>query len=373
MDIELLDHDTLELLRDSLARYGRERYDFESRCARLATPEGFGREAWKDYAEMGWLAMPQPVEAGGFGSAPQAVGALMEFAGRSLALEPLFASVVLGGRLLGLLEGDAGAQAMLEALAEGRALIALAHGESDTESVIDQVAGAPGGVDTRCKEGRLHGHKRLVLHGDAADILLVTARDTGGALRLYQVAGDAPGLSRQSFRLADGRGAAHLTLQGVPGQALGGDADIGALLERTYGEACLALCADTLGASQALNALTLAYLKERRQFGVPIGSYQALQHRMVELYMLETEGRAVLNAAHRAGPDARRAATHAALAHVMHLGRQASHEAVQMHGGIGVTEELAVSHYFRRILVNNRLLGDRDAHLRRFAEAQGLT
>ena len=127
-----------------------------------------------------------------------------------------------------------------------------------------------------------------------------------------------------------------------------------------------------LGAAKALNALTLAYLKERRQFGRTLGSNQALQHRMVELYMLEEEGRAVICAAYRAEPGWRSAAIHAALAHVMTLARQASHEAVQLHGGMGITEELAVSHYFRRLMVVNRLLGDRAEQLERFVALAAL-
>lgn len=362
MQHELLDTGTLDLLRESLQRYAREKYGFDRRRERLASSAGFGRDAWHDYAQMGWLAIPLPAQDGGFGSAPQAIGALMEYAGQALALEPLFASVVLCGRLFGLAGDDPAARQALQSLADGSLTCALAHAE-------DAGDGMNGAVGARCRDGRLSGHKSIVLHGDQAGQLVVTARDGHGTPGLYLVDAEQPQVERTAYRLVDGRGAANLRFTDAAARPLAAGIDARELLARALEDASLALCAEALGASRALNALTLAYLKERRQFGRPIGANQALQHRMVELYMLEEEGRAVLGAAYRASPGARTAAVHAALAQLMTLGRQASHEAVQLHGGIGVTEELAVSHYFRRIMVINRLLGDRELHLQRFAAA----
>jgi alkylation response protein AidB-like acyl-CoA dehydrogenase len=360
MDKAHMDADTLNPLRESLARYGRERYTLEQRRERMASAVGFGVDAWADYAEMGWLALPASADDGGFASDPQAIGALMQYAGQALAVEPLFASVVLCGRLFGLAGEDALARASLQALAQGTRVFALAHAEDD----IDGMA-AP--VTASVRDGRLTGTKRVVLHGDSAHSLLVTARDAAGRAGFYLVDATLWQVRRSAFRLIDGRGAANIDFADAPADAIAEGRDAEALLAQVLDDARLALCSEGYGAAKALNALTLAHLKDRKQFGRAIGTNQALQHRMVELYMLQEEGRAVIGAAYLAERSGRRAAIHAALAHVMTLGRQASHEAVQMHGGIGITEELAVSHYFRRIMVVNRLLGDRAAQVERFA------
>lgn len=366
MEQQLLDADTLGLLRDSLARYGREQYAFEQRRGRLAAPAGYGQDAWQDYARMGWLALAASTDEGGFDSAPEAISALMHYVGASLALEPVFASVVLCGRLFGLAGADPVARQALQQLGAGEGVFALAHAEDASD-------GMNGEVHARWRDGRIDGRKLVVLHGDSATQLLVTARDGEGLLGLFLVDAAQPQVQRSAYRLVDGRGAANVAFAGAPARRFADAQDVERMLARALDDARLALCAEALGASEALNALTLAYLKDRRQFGRPIGTNQALQHRMVELYMLQEEGRCVVNAAYRAAPEARRAAILAALAQVMTLGRQASHEAVQLHGGIGVTEELAVSHYFRRLMVVNRLLGDRDRHVQQFAAALAQT
>lgn len=358
-----LDADTLALLADSLDRYRRDAYAFERRRARMATGDGFGRDAWRDYAAMGWLALPLGPEDGGFGGAPEAIAALMRYVGASLALEPVFASVVLCGSMLGRAGGDPLARESLRALAEGRAILALAHAE-------DAADGVDGEVAATVRDGRLHGRKLLVLHGDRADRLLVTARDAGGALGLHLVDADAPGVLRSAHRLVDGRGAADVHFEGAPARAVAAGRDAAALVREALDDARLALCSETLGAGAELNATTLAHLKSRSQFGRPIGTNQSLQHRMVELYMAEEESRAVIDAALRAPDAARGAAVAAACAQLAAFGRLAAHEAVQLHGGLGITEELAVSHYFRRLMVTGRLLGDRAAHLRRFDAAR---
>lgn len=362
MQQELLDADTLNLLRDSLERYARARYGFDQRRERLATRAGFGVDAWRDYAEMGWLAMPSAVEDGGFGSAAQAIGALMQYVGGALALEPVFASVVLCGRVFGLCEPDASARQCLQSLAEGRAVYALAHVEDPGDALGGEVA-------ARVRQGRLNGRKLVVLHGDSADHLVVSARDEEGAFGLFLVDAAQPQIRRDAYRLVDGRGAANIAFEAAACTRIASGSDAERVFGQALDDARLALCAEAYGACKALNALTLAYLKDRRQFGRAIGTNQALQHRVVELYLLEEEGRAVIGAAYRASGCERRVATLAALAHVMTLARQASHEAVQLHGGIGMTEELAVSHYFRRLMVINRLLGDREQALQSFAEA----
>lgn len=361
MQDDTLDAETLGLLEESLQRYGRERYGFETRKGYMRAPDAFGREAWDDYAAMGWLAIPLPADDGGFGSAPEAIGTLMHYVGSSLALEPVFASVVLCGRILGLAGDVAGARECLQALGQGT-IFALAHAENADDGML-------GEPQARCVSGLLSGSKSIVLHGDTAERLLVTARDDDQALGIYLVEAGQPAVRRSAFRLVDGRGAANIQFDVAKATPLAVGPNARQILERALDDARLALCSEGLGVGAAVNAMTLAYLKERRQFGRPIGANQALQHRMVELHMLQEESRCVISAAHRATPSQRPKSVLAALAHVVAFTRQATHEAVQMHGGIGITEELAVSHYFRRAMVIQRLLGDRAFLLQQFAQA----
>ena len=363
MNASAIDDETLGLLNASIERYGEEKYGFAARRAHLQAAPWFSRKAWQDYAALGWLALPRPHQQGGFANHPAALGALMRYAGETLALEPLFAGVVLCGPLLAAC-GDA-AEEHLSAFCAGHRHFALAHAEELSDG-LDGVVGA------QVRAGKLNGRKTMVLHGDAADQLIVSARNEDGALGLFLVAAAEAGVRKTICRLVDGRGAAGFEFVDAttlplcaPGAGL-------PLLRETFDHARLAMCSEALGAIHVLNRDTLAYLKTRKQFGRPIGTNQVLQHRMVEMVMQEQECAAVIEAAQRAvhlpGNLWRRAVAGAA-AHVMQVGRHVSHEAVQMHGGIGMTDELAIGHYFKRIMVINRLLGDRDAHLAAFAQA----
>jgi hypothetical protein len=365
-----IDAETLAMLRESMTRYRQNEYKFERRTARLGKAPGYDPAAWRDYAAFGWLGLPLPEAQGGFDGDLAAVGALMEYVGGALALEPVFASSVLAGGLLARC-GDRNAVQWLEAIAEGKAIFALAHAESPDQ-------GQSSVVRATLAEGRLSGEKLVVLHGDVATHFLVTARTEGGdgsagSLALARVEAGGAGVAVTPYALVDGRGAATCEFDGAPAAIVSLDAN--ALLERTLDEARLALCSETLGAVRALNEATNAYLKTRKQFGRPIGSNQALQHRMVELLMLQEELQSVIEAACRAcdGPQGRRVrAISAAAAHAATAARLCAHEAVQMHGGMGITTALPVSHYFKRLMVTARLLGDRDQYMRRFAAADAV-
>ena len=367
-----LDSETLQLFTDSVERYGQDQYGFDTYRALLQAAPACSQQAWSDYAQMGWLGAALPVDDGGFGSDPKAVAALMRYVGERLALEPLFTSAVVSGRLLALCGNDPAAHTRLQSLAAGDRIFALAHTEHSADAFDGHVAATVAG-------GKLYGHKRVVLHGDLADQLIVSVAESAGdraadaqRLSLYGVDVGQPGVRKTSYRLIDGRGAASFDFNGAKVTLLGPAGEGATLLAPALLDARLALCAEAHGAMRVLNRLTLAYLKERRQFGRAIGMNQVLQHRMVELYMLEHEAAAVIAAAERAvglGATQRARAVMGAVAHVMTAGRHISHEAVQMHGGMGTTDELAVSHYFKRVMVVNRLLGDRDAHLDAFARA----
>ena len=373
----LIDNETRGLLRESMSRFRADAYAFEHRKKWLAeglAPDaqavpGYSVAAWREYARLGWLAIPLPADVGGFDGDPRAIADLMEYLGGTLALEPVFASAVLCGRLLAAVPDAA---PRLAAIASGEAIYALAHAESPER-------GAPGAVAAEYRGGAVSGCKVVVLHGDVATHFLVTARDAdAGRIVLACVEAGAAGVSTAHYRLVDGRGAATLTLDRVAAALI--DADTASRVERVMTEARLALCSEALGAIRALVDITNDYLKTRKQFGRPIGANQALQHRMVELFMVQEELQAAIEAAQRAhgpyaaGLDAAREAAFircvsAAAAFSGYAGRLVAHEAVQLHGGMGMTRDLPVSHYLKRLMVTARMLGDRDMLLQRFANS----
>ena len=361
----------LAMLRAGIERYSADHYSFDQRWKGLRSACRYSEAAWADYADMGWLALRLPEHLGGLAAGANVTSQLMEAVGAKLLLEPILASVVLGTGLV-LKRADASQQSeLLPKLADGSLKLALAHQESLNASVEEQIA-------CEYRNGVLYGNKIAVLHGACADRLIVSARDAGAAHRvsLYLVDAARANVTRQDFSLLDGRGAANIRFDGASAEHLAApgpaDADASALLEALQ-EAAVALCSETLGAIHALNVATNRYLKERKQFGRPIGANQALQHRMAEMYMLEQEVRALNLAAQRAltAPvDARDRIISGARAYACAAARRIAAEAVQMHGGIGVTDELDVSHYYRRLMVTATLFGNRDFHLARFAAAE---
>ena len=370
--------DTVALLSKSIERYTADHYSFEQRWTALRSDRGYSERAWADYASMGWLAVRLPEELGGMAAQASDLAPFMEAVGSRLLLEPILASAILGTGIV-LKRADAAQRVdMLPRLADGSLRLALAHQESLSASVV---AGGgrplpPGTRTCEYRNGAVYGGKVAVLHGDCADRFIVSATnaDAGGRLLLCLVDADATGVARQSFRLLDGRGAANLRFDGAPAHSFAAaaplDADAEALAE-CLREAAVALCCEALGAIRALNATTVQYLKTRKQFGKPIGSHQALQHRMVEMYMLEQEVRALCLAAQRAlsAPVANHERIiSGARAFTCQAARRIAAESVQMHGGIGISDELDVSHYYRRLMVSGTLFGNREAHLARFSE-----
>jgi alkylation response protein AidB-like acyl-CoA dehydrogenase len=362
------DTDTIAMLRDSVTRYAADHYGFLQRHAVLADARGFGAQAWADYAQFGWLALRLPEDAGGIDADASAIGALMEVVGARLLMEPLLASAVLGTGLV-LRAASAAQQArLLPALADGTLTLAFASDD-------DPVSEAGDGADADCmlRGGRLHGSRHGVLHGDIADRVIVGARDAdaSGAWALGLVDAAVAGVQRRAYRMVDGRGAANLRFEGCRVERLDA-ADAAAAIAAARDEAAAALCAEALGVVRSLVATTCEYLKVRKQFGKTIGSYQALQHRMVDMFLLQEEIRALTRAAQRAlhGPVAERGRiVSGAKAYIGGAARHVANEAVQMHGGLGVTDELDVSHYFRRVMVINALFGSRDQHFGRFVDA----
>jgi alkylation response protein AidB-like acyl-CoA dehydrogenase len=358
------DPETIAMLRDSAERYAQNRYDFLQRHAILAEPAGYSAKAWQDYAELGWLALRLPEDDGGLDADAVAICALMEVVGTHLLMEPLLASAVLCTGLV-VKQGSAAQKALLlPALADGALKLAFACDEDPA-----------GSCDCGVQHGGIAGGKFGVRHGDIADRLIVSARDEAGEWMLCLVDAAAAQVQRQSYRLVDGRGAANCNFDAAPFERLGpgerGQSAAEAIAE-IRDEAAVALCAEALGAVCSLLAATCEYLKVRQQFGRPIGANQALQHRMVDLYLIQEEIKALTRAAQRALtlPAAARARTvSGARAYITQAARRVANEAVQMHGGVGITEELEVSHHFRRLMVIGALFGGRDEHFARFVDA----
>jgi pimeloyl-CoA dehydrogenase small subunit len=376
MDFDLTEEQ--RLLRDSVDRLLADTYTFEKRKGYLAEPEGWSRALWSQYAELGLLGLPFAEEHGGFGGGGIETMLVMQAFGRVLALEPYLASIVLSGTALRLAGHQAAQADLLPRIAEGKLVVAFAHGERQARYDLPDVL-----TTARPKGGGwvIDGAKSVVTHGDIADKLIVSARTSGdrddpGGVALFLVDAKANGIARRAYRLRDGMGAAEIALAGVE---VGRDAllcEAGAafpVIERVVEVGIAATAAEAVGAMETLQAMTLEYLKTRQQFGRAIGDNQALQHRATEMFVALEQGRslAMLAAMMVEEPDTAERARNIAMVKVGvgQAARFVSQNAVQLHGGIGMTEEYAVGHYFRRCMVIEHSFGDTAHHLSRLAEA----
>ncbi len=368
-------------LQDTLQRFIFRDYDFERRRALARSPLGFSAEAWDRYAELGLLALPLPEQFGGLGGNGVDVMAAMETIGQGLLLEPYLTTVVLCGGLIRDAASEPVKESILPRIAAGKLKIALAAYEAAGRYDLAHVG------CTAARNGggwRLSGRKAVVLDAPSADCFLVSARGTGqvadaDGISLFLIPRDAPGLTLFAYATQSGGRAADVQLDdvavgpdaviGMPGRALG-------IIERAVDAAIAALCAEALGIVTALNQATLKYLKTRKQFGVPIGAFQALQHRMAEMIIAaeQTRSMAIIAAVHVDAPDApkRRRAISGAKAYVGQAARFVGQQAVQLHGALGVVDDIIVSHYFKRLTMIDMSLGDADFHLARFCEAPGM-
>ena len=376
MDFDLTDEQ--RLLKDSVERFLADRYGFEQRGRYMREPAGWSREVWSQLAELGLLGLPFPEDTGGFGGGPVEVGIAMEAFGRALVVEPFFSCIVLAGGVLRRAADAATLGELVPGIADGSLLLAYAQAERQARWSLNDVATRA----ERSGEGwRITGQKTLVLHGDSADKLVVSARTAGGerereGIGLFLVDAAGPGVSRRGYPTQDAQRAAEIAFDGAPGTALG-DPD-GALpaMEAAQDEAVAALCAEAVGCMEAMQALTVDYLKTRQQFGRPIGVNQALQHRAVDMLVSLEQARSMaLFAAMMAGEEnqaERDRAIHAAKVQVGRSARHVGQEAVQLHGGIGVTMEYVVGHHFKRVTMIERQMGDTESHLAALARLGGL-
>ncbi|MDJ0877717.1 MAG: acyl-CoA dehydrogenase family protein [Halieaceae bacterium] len=365
-----------QLLKDGVARFVEENYSIEQLRALRDSGQPLDVERWQQLAELGWLALPFDEADGGFGGSAIDLMVLMEEFGRGLVTDPYLANVVVCGGFLRAAQ-DTLRSAYLPGLIAGESQWGFAFAEPRGRFRLHDVS-----VTAEAGNGgyRLQGEKIAVLNGEAADYLLVTARTSGDrrdrdGISLLLVPGDAPGLSRTPYPLVDGSRGASLHFDNVEA---GADAVIGEpgnallLVEDVIDQAIVAMAAEALGAMDMLLEQTVEYTRTREQFGQPISRFQALQHRMADMYLECQSLRSLLYYAAILRDEGREDAGKAASALKVKLeeaGRFVSQQAVQLHGGIGMTDELGISHYFKRLLLLNTLFGDGEHHLRRYLAA----
>ncbi len=343
-------------LADAAQRYASERHAFEAKQRLVPAQRRFRAEAWQELAELGWLGVASSEEEGGLGLRIGSIALLAQAAGRALINEPLISCGFLAPDIV-MRHGSAAQRArLLPLLGAGALRVACLFADQAAPIVA--------------RQGRLHGRREVVLDADLADGLLVQALDADGMARWHWVDGTAGGLERTAYPLLDGRGAATVELQDCASEPLEAGASSHPPLL-----AALALAADAFGAMEASMDLTLEYIKTRQQFGAAIGTHQVVQHRAVDMFIRLGECRAVLAEAIQAlqaRPDDAARAVHAAKAFVGQQARLLAQEAVQLHGGIGITDEYAVSHFLRRVIVDDQLAGGYEQHLRQFTASPSI-
>ncbi len=379
MDFDLSEEQ--RLLKDSVDGLLGDSYDFEQRKKYMAEKGGWSKTVLGRLAEQGLLGLPFSEDDGGFGAGAVETMIVMEALGKALVLEPYIATVILGGGFLRRGGSAAQKQAHIASIIDGSKTFAFAQLEKNSRYDLHDVS------TTAKKKGSgwvIDGEKFVVLNGEAADMLVVTARtkgsrrDTGG-IGVFLVPGNAKGVAKKGYPTQDGLHAADISFTGVE---VGADAAIGdpenalALIERVVDDARIAMCAEAVGAMDESLKTTVEYLKTRTQFGVPIGSFQVLQHRAADMFVAVEQARSMSMFATMAGDfdDAKERGNAVAAAKVQ-IGKSAKfvgQQAIQLHGGIGMTMEAKIGHYFKRLTMIENTFGDTDYHLRRVAAGSEL-
>ena len=368
MDFDLSEDQ--RLLKDSVDRLVLDHYQFEQRRKYMAEPGGYSAAMWDQLTELGLLGLTFEETLGGFGGGPVETAIVMDAFGRGLVLEPYFATIVLGGGLLRRAAAAATVGKLAPKVAAGKLKLAFGHVERHSRYDLTDV------TTSARKDGTgyvLDGTKSVVVHGDTADRIFITARLAGArrdreGIGLFLIDPATPGISRRGYSTQDGQRAAEVMLTNarVASEDLIHDNAL-PLVEHVIDEAIAALCAEAVGAMQVMQDLTLEYLKTRKQFGRPIGSFQVLQHRSVDMLVAIEQARSMaMFAAVMVGeenPLERRKAISAAKVQIGRSARHVGQEAIQLHGGIGMTNEYAVGHYFKRVTMIDQLYGDADTHL----------
>ena len=377
MDFDLSDDQ--RLLKDSVDRLIADRYAFDARKKIMAEPAGWSREMWAQFAELGLLGLPFSEAHGGFGGGPVETMLVMEAFGRGLVLEPVLATVILGGGLVQAAGSAEQQKAILPQIAAGKKLLAFAHVERASRYNLADVQ------VTAKKDGDswvLNGDKSVVIHGDSADTLIVTARTAGGrfdrnGVGLFLVDAKATGVTIQGYPTQDGTHAAEVSLANVRASGVLGDPAGGlAAAEKVMDQAIAAICAEAVGLMGEMHTATVDYMKTRKQFGRAISEFQVLQHRSVDMFVSLEQARSMsMFATFSAGETDAKSRGRAISAAKVQIGKSGKHvgqEAVQLHGGIAMTMEYKVGHYFKRMTMLEQLFGDTDTHTDRVTTAGSL-
>jgi alkylation response protein AidB-like acyl-CoA dehydrogenase len=363
-------------LQETVDRYLTEQYPFDKFRAIKASQAGWDKTTWAGLAELGVLALNVPVTQGGLGFGPLETLAMMGPCGRSLLLEPFLSSAVIATAVLRPFAAERGVAELLTRMAEGTAIAAVAHFERDSRFETQWVSAR---AERKGETYRIEGHKAVVMHATAADELLISARTSGDpgdatGVSLFRIARDSKGLTLDAYPTIDGQRAADVYLQGVEvpaGNRLGAEGGALPVIEAALDIGLAALCAEAVGVMQALVDATVAYVQTRQQFGVPIGRFQALQHRIADMLIHLEQARSMSYLAALRCIDEnvveRRRALSAAKAVIGQACRFVSQQAVQLHGGMGMTDELVVSHWFKRLTAAEVMFGDSETHLQRYA------
>lgn len=368
-------NDEQQMLRDSVSKFVHQDYDFDSRRKIVDSEVGYSKEHWALFAELGWLMVPFTEDDGGLGGSAVDLMLVMEEFGKGMVVEPFLNTAVIGGGLIADAGSDVQKQNLLPTVMEGQLQLAFAFTEAQSRYNLAD-------VDTRAElQGDhyvINGKKSVVLNGESADKLIVSVRTAGAqhdrdGISLLLLDADTAGISRQGYATIDGQRAAEVSFDNVKvsaEQLLGAAGQALPSIEKIIDRATLAVCAEAVGSMEVVYKKTVEYTQTRKQFGVSLASFQALQHRMVDMFIEYEQARSILMMAAMqldAGEGLAPKAISAAKSRVGKAARKVGQEAVQLHGGIGVTDELDIGHYFKRLTSVQYLYGSTDFHTQRFA------
>lgn len=364
-----------QMLQDSITRFVQNDYDFYHRAKLIKSELGFSADHWKLFAELGWLMVPFTEDDGGLGGSAADLMVVMEEFGKGLVIEPFLATAVIGGGLIAKAGNAQQKQTLIAAIMAGSLQLAFAYAEPNSRYDLSYVA-------TSAKKTAygflLNGHKSVVLNAPAADKIIVSARTSGenndkGGISLFILDADSKGIDIQSYRTQDGGRAAEVNFNNTPvssDQLLGAEGSALSIIESILDRASLAVCAEAVGAMEIATAKTVEYTKTRKQFGTSISKFQALQHRMADMFIEQQQAKSiVLMAALKLDHDNNMESSKAVAAMKSLVGRasrKVGQETIQIHGGIGVTDELDIGHYFKRMTMIDLMFGNSDYQTQRF-------
>lgn len=365
-----------QMLRDSIAKFINQDYDFDTRQKIVASESGYSKENWKLFAELGWLMVPFKEEDGGLGGTAADLVGLMEELGKGIVVEPILPTVILGGGIIAEAGNAQQKEELLSTLMEGKLQLAFAFAEPQSRYNLADVATK---AEKNGDNYKVNGHKAVVLNAGNADKIIVAVRTSGdqrdeNGISLLIVDADAAGIEKRAYETVDGHQAAEVTFNDVTVPAanlLGEEGKALPAIQKVIDRAALAVAAEAVGAMEVTYKKTVEYTKTRKQFGVPISSFQALQHRMAEMFIEHEQAKSIMLMAAMqsdAAGGVDQKAISAAKSRIGRAARLVGQEAVQLHGGIGVTEELDVGHYFKRLTTIQFIFGSTDWHTQRFAE-----